>query len=124
MAESAINTFVAPLAAAGLWDFPFPPKGLLQRSLSWARQHRIPPHPLPPEVILHQLLGKTGRHSLYLDSEGAWILHPDSKPPEFLSILPQVLDAVAAGLPPDAQKGYGNIRLRHWEEYLGASLPE
>jgi hypothetical protein len=70
--------------------------------------------------MLCQRIGGAGGRRLDLKSEKAWILHPDQKREQFLRLLPAILEAVAAGQVPDGQRGWEDVRLPLWEEFLDA----
>lgn len=77
-------------------------------------------YPASPEILLFQSAGARGARRLNLASAQAWILHPTSKPPEFLERLPEILDCVAQGHVPPAQIGHTEVDLTAWEHYLDA----
>jgi hypothetical protein len=45
-------------------------------------------------------------------------LHPSRKTPEFLALLPRILDQLARGIVPPAQRGYADLRLDVWQTML------
>lgn len=80
-------------------------------------------YPPSPEVLLFRVLGPRGQRRLNLASRDAWMLHPHSKPPAYLALLPALLAAVAAGRVPEAQRGESEIDVAAWTEFLGANPP-
>ncbi len=78
-------------------------------------------YPPGPETLLFRALGGRGLKRLNLSDERAWILHPNSKPPPFLALLPQLLEAVSAGRIPDRQRGHTEIDVVAWQEFLAAA---
>jgi hypothetical protein len=82
-------------------------------------------YPPGPEHLLFHQLGGNGWRTLNLASERAWLLHPTRKDAEYYRLLPGILAAVAAGRFPPAQKGYADLRLEDWANYLsaGSGLP-
>jgi len=79
---------------------------------------RIPPFPLPPEVLLHEHAQAKGLACLYLDDPRAWFIHPDTKPERFLRLLPQLLAyATGRGVYPPDQCGVSGIRFTAWEAF-------
>jgi len=75
-------------------------------------------YPPSPEVVLCRSLGRQGWRRLALADERAWLLHPHSKPPGYLALLPKIQAAVAAGLAPDGQKGFAEIQLAAWQAFF------
>lgn len=75
-------------------------------------------YPMGPEGVLHKVLGRQGLRRLNLSDERAWLLHPNSKPPEYLALLPRLAAAVAKGRVPVAQRGHADIIVPAWQEFL------
>lgn len=75
-------------------------------------------YPRSPEIMLFKTVGGAGGWRLNLKSEQAWLLHPATKPPRYLELLPLMLKAVQQGKVPREQKGYADINLAAWEEFL------
>lgn len=75
-------------------------------------------YPLGPESLLFQVLGGRGFRRLNLRDERAWLLHPNSKPPAYLALLPQLLTAVEAGRVPAPQRGQSEIDVAAWTTFL------
>ncbi len=75
----------------------------------------LPAWPLPPEVLLHEHAQARGFACLYLDDPRAWFIHPDTKPDRFLQLLPRLLDGVARGEVPPAQRGVSGVQFAAWE---------
>lgn len=79
---------------------------------------RIPPFPLPPEVLLHEHAQRSGRRCLYLGDPRAWFIHPDTKSDTFLRLLPRLLEVAGQrGACPAAQRGVSGVQFRAWEEF-------
>lgn len=77
-------------------------------------------YPPVPEGVLFRVLGARGLRRLNLDSEHVWLQHPQTKPPEFVALLPQMLAAIAAGRVPPAQRGEPDVMLPEWRAFLTA----
>jgi len=77
-------------------------------------------YPPGPEHLLFHSLGGRGWRTLTLASEHAWLLHPTRKDAEFHRLLSGMVAAVGAGRFPAAQKGYADLRLEAWAEFLDA----
>ena len=77
-------------------------------------------YPPGPEHLLFHELGGKGWRTLNLAAERAWLLHPTRKDGEYHRLLPGIVAAVAAGRFPAAQRGYADLRLEAWTEFLGA----
>ena len=75
-------------------------------------------YPPVPEGVLFRVLGPRGLRRLNLDTEQAWLLHPQTKPPEFVALLPQMLSAIAAGRVPPTQRGETDVQLAAWQSWL------
>ena len=80
-------------------------------------------YPVGPETLLHFVLGPRGKRRLNLADERAWLLHPQSKPPAYLALLPAILTAVQAGRAPSAQRGHSDLDLPAWEKFLATPAP-
>ena len=70
--------------------------------------------PRDPEIVLFSRLSSKHSKRLILKSGDAWMLHPNSKPKEYLDILPQMIALVDAGTVPKKQQGYSNVILDEW----------
>lgn len=77
-------------------------------------------YPIGPESLLFQVLGGRGLRRLNLRDDRAWLLHPNSKPPAYLALLPRLLDSAAAGQVPIAQRGHSEIDVPAWTEFLAS----
>lgn len=75
-------------------------------------------YPPGPETLLFRALGARGGLRLNLADERAWLLHPNSKPPAYLALLPELLASVSAGRIPDAQRGRSEIDVSAWQAFL------
>ncbi len=75
-------------------------------------------YPRSPEIMLFNRLGQAGGRRLNLSSDRAWLLHPTTKPPLYLELLPQIQAAVVQGRVPKAQWGKTDIDLMAWDEFL------
>ena len=120
-ASWAVHTALTPAYRLRLWAGPLPARGPARaagRAARWLARHFIPPFPLPPEVLLHEHAGRRGMHCLYLGTEQAWYVHPDSKPPAFLQMLPRLQEAVRRGACPPAQFGRSGIDFAAWQSFL------
>jgi hypothetical protein len=72
--------------------------------------------PRDPEIVLFKKLAPNGR--IVLKNTGAWVVHPTDKSAAYLDILPQIITAVNKGDSPQDQKGYQDIKLDKWVEFL------
>lgn len=75
-------------------------------------------YPRSPEVMLSRRLGSSGCWRLNLDTPDAWLLHPTTKPPEYLEILPRIQHHVLAGEYPVEQAGRTEIDVPAWERFV------
>lgn len=97
---------------------------LLATRLGRRLVRRVPPFPLPPEVLLHEDAQARGFRCLYLGDPRCWFVHPDTKPAGFVALLPQLLDAVVQrGVIPAGQRGLGSLQLSLWQDDFAASRP-
>jgi hypothetical protein len=78
-------------------------------------------YPPSPEIMLFRRLKRAGLYCLNLDSEDAWLLHPQTKSVEYLEFLPEIMAMVNGGECPPEQRGYADIKLAAWKQYLCAS---
>lgn len=110
--DAAIHRVMTPLYA--LRALTGPNRSRIARGL----MRRLPPFPLPPEVLLHEHAQLHGFACLYLADKRAWFIHPDTKPTAFLHLLPRLLDAVVRrGAFPAAQQGVSGLQFNAWEEF-------
>jgi hypothetical protein len=75
-------------------------------------------YPRSPEIMLFKRIANAGGWRLNLNSEKSWLLHPATKPPQYLELLPQIQASVLRGEVPLEQKGYADIKLAAWEQFL------
>lgn len=87
---------------------------LIQRLRKWFDRG----YPPGPELVLHRILGARGRHCLHLDDTEAWLLHPTRKDAPFLSLLPAILSATQSGDVPSEQRGYADLRIEAWRDFV------
>jgi hypothetical protein len=112
---STLDRLLAPIYDAG---FAAGKLGRIARSIA----RRIPPFPLPPEVLLHEHAQAHGFGCVYLDDPRAWFVHPDTKPETFLRLLPRLLTSVAErGEYPAQQRGLSGVQFGAWESFLPGS---
>lgn len=78
-------------------------------------------YPRSPEIMLFKRVGRAGGWRLNLKSEQAWLLHPATKPPHYLELLPQIQQAIQQCQVPVEQRGYADINLSAWESFLAKS---
>ncbi|HUR56197.1 MAG TPA: hypothetical protein VM029_00705 [Opitutaceae bacterium] len=110
--DAAINQVLSPLFEQP--GFSAAPPGTLGRKLA----ARVPPFPLPPEVLLHQDAETRGFRCLYLGDPRAWFVHPDTKPERFPRLLPRLLRGVnERGVFPPSQRGVSGVQFGAWEEF-------
>ena len=74
--------------------------------------------PRSAEKMWWSTAGKAGAYRLILSTEQAWVLHPNWKPPEFASLVPAIIDSVAANRVPDGQLGTSELQLDAWKAFL------
>lgn len=75
-------------------------------------------YPRSPEIMLHRQVGLRGGLRLTLSTTAAWILHPLTKPPRYLELLPRIASAIARGDVPLVQRGNPEVDLAGWERYF------
>lgn len=78
-------------------------------------------YPRAFEVMLTNRIKAVGCWQINLKSEQAWLLHPETKPTRYIEILPRIIEAVSQGQVPLKQRGYLDINLSAWEEFLATS---
>jgi hypothetical protein len=78
-------------------------------------------YPRSPEIMLFKRLGAGGGWRLNLKSEQAWLLHPATKPPRYIELLPQIQELVSNNQVPIEQKGQADINLSAWEQFIAKS---
>lgn len=78
-------------------------------------------YPRSPEIMLFRRVGGSGGWRLNLKSEQAWLLHPATKPPRYIELLPQIQNEIRQSRIPVEQRGYANINLSAWEDFLAGS---
>ena len=78
--------------------------------------------PRDPEIVLFKAISSRGGKRMILKNPDAWIIHPDKKNQVFLDILPQMMEVVSKGMCPEKQKGYININVEAWADYLHYSV--
>lgn len=75
-------------------------------------------YPRAPEIMLFRRLGAAGRCRLMLHDRRAWLLHPTRKDATFVTALPSLQTAIAAGRCPDRQRGEQDLNLEFWRDIL------
>ena len=78
-------------------------------------------YPRSPEMLLFRRIGAGGGRRLNLRSEQAWLVHPTTKPQQYLDLLPRIVASVAAGHVPAAQRGCTEVDLDAWPAFLDSS---
>lgn len=78
-------------------------------------------YPRSPEIMLFQQVGRSGGWRINLKSDRAWLLHPATKPPRYIELLPQIQYEIQQHRIPERQRGYADIILSAWEEFLAVS---
>ena len=73
--------------------------------------------PRDPEIVLFSRLSSRHAKRLILKSGDAWMLHPTSKPKEYIDILPKMITLIDAGISPKKQHGYADITLEEWKSF-------
>lgn len=74
--------------------------------------------PIDPEILLFKSIGSRGGKRMILKNEKCWITHPLNKPPQYLSILNELISSVSNGSYPIEQEGEENINMEAWVEFL------
>jgi hypothetical protein len=87
-----------------------------------ARKYLNRAFPLDPEIIFFRTLAPKGVRRLILKSEDAWLLHPIDKSENFINILPQLIKQINEGKTPDEQRGYENMKLSSWVNFLESEV--
>jgi hypothetical protein len=114
--DAAFNRALAPLFRCAALT------GASRSGLACRLMARVPHFPLPPEVLLHECAQRRGFRCLYLRDPRAWIIHPDSKPPHFTTVLPRLLWHVTRrGECPAAQRGVGGLDYAAWDSFLAST---
>lgn len=109
----AVHTLLFPLYSCAALSGP------ARSTLAARLARRIPPFPLPPEVMLHEHAQRSSARCLYLADPEAWFLHPDTKPEDFHRQLPQLVEAVVQqGRYPEGQQGLGGLDWPLWAGFL------
>jgi hypothetical protein len=78
--------------------------------------------PRDPEIVLFSRLSSKHAKRLMLKSGDAWMVHPNSKPKEYIDILPQMIELIDAGICPEKQEGYSNIIMEEWQSFIKNTL--
>lgn len=111
--HAALHRVATPLYTIG--TLTGPRRSRIARGL----MRRLPPFPLPPEVLLHEHAQRCGFGCLYLADTRAWFIHPDTKPAPFLHLLPHLLEAIVRrGTFPSTQQGVSSLQLEAWKEFV------
>lgn len=74
--------------------------------------------PRSPEIIMFRRIGGQGGRRLILKNYDSWLMHPHSKPPEYIQHLPKILSCVHAGKYPQGHTAE-NLELDKWIELAG-----
>lgn len=96
---------------------------LLQGRIYWetlAARLRGRGYPRSPEIMLFRRMEAAGRRRLALSDRRAWLIHPTRKDAAFVSTLPKLQSAIAAGQCPDDQRGQQDLGLNWWTPFLRA----
>ena len=77
-------------------------------------------YPPSSEMMLFHRLCDVGGWRLVLNTEQAWLLHPlgPDKLRRYLELLPEILHAISEKHFPEEQRGFENINLNAWENFL------
>ena len=70
------------------------------------------------ETMVEQALEKSDLWRADLMTDQAWSLHPGDRSEEFYQLLPQIIDSVNRNEFPDEQRGYFDLRLSDWKQFL------
>ena len=74
--------------------------------------------PRSAEKMYWTTVGGAGGYRVILSTERAWVLHPNWKPAHYASLVPAILEKVAANQFPDAQLGNSEIQLEAWKAFV------
>jgi hypothetical protein len=69
--------------------------------------------PRSPEIILHRKIGGNNGKRLILDSFDSWMMHPHSKPVEFINNIEKIMNYVHRGQYP-ADQSKDDFELDKW----------
>lgn len=75
-------------------------------------------YPRSPEIVMTHSVGGNGGTRLILKNQNAFLLHPLTKPTEYINLLPQIIHCIDNNNIPNEQFGYENIMLDAWVKYL------
>ena len=73
------------------------------------------------ESIVEHALEKSNFWRADLMSNQAWSLHPGDRSDEFYNLLPGIINKIKCNEIPEGQKGYFDLRLKDWQNYLNQS---
>ena len=94
---------------------------LLQGRIYWetllARLRRRG-YPRSPEIMLFRRMEAARQWRLTLRDRRSWLLHPTRKGPQFLRLLPGIMEAVRNEAMPSSQAGNQDLDLDAWESFL------
>lgn len=113
-----VNALLCPFYGLRAWTAKESPDLLpefLHRMFRKIAHHKIPPFPVPPEVLVHEANQAKGMKVFYLNREDLWFVHPETKPKEFLEVLEPLLTKVARGECPEGQRGLAGIQFGMWK---------
>lgn len=118
-AANRVNRMLHPLIKQRAWITYEPETGWRNpgKRLGQWLAGKVPFFPLPPEVLIHERNLEMGMEILYMNSPGAWFIHPHTKPEEFYALLPALLRSVERGVFPAEQAGMSEIDLEAWEKF-------
>lgn len=80
-------------------------------------------YPRSPEIMLFRRFSQVGKFRFVSSDRRAWLLHPVEKGPEFLELLPAMLEQVAAGKCPPLQEGRQDVQVAAWKQFVSGENP-
>ncbi len=73
--------------------------------------------PRSPEIVMFRRIGGKGGHRLILKNFNSWLMHPHSKPSEYIQYLPNIIALIDKGLYPK-DHSEENLELDKWIELV------
>jgi hypothetical protein len=70
-------------------------------------------YPRSPEIIMYRRIGSRGGHRLILKNFNSWLMHPHSKPKEYIEHFPTILSLIHQGIFPENHTEE-NLEMESW----------
>ena len=74
-------------------------------------------YPRSPEIVMFRSIGGRGGHRLILKNFDCWLMHPHSKPPEYIQHLPGIMKLIHEGVYPHGHSEE-NLEMDKWIELV------